>query len=105
MIAFYTNSLNGERIATPLNKKQAHLLYENTKETMLEIGENTGIMWEMNYEVCDYFSFDGADELTPTQYRMAFNAVVKACESVAELKGVYQPIKTALMSDPRFQAA
>lgn len=105
MSLFFFENATSDLQSIELSKIQAHLLYEHTKDMMLEIDADTGLMWQMNYETSDYLSFDGADNLTPKQYRIAFDTVVKACETVPELRDVYEPIKTSLMLDPRFQAA
>ena len=72
---------------------------------MENINQNTGLMWEVNYEICDYLTFDGAEELSSEEYRTAANAVLKACETEPELKEVYEPIKAAFELEKRFQAA
>lgn len=89
-----------------LTEKQARILFDNTIEKMKTLGKSYSTMWRVNYEINDSFDLDAESEnLSPEQYRFAAHAVLETCQAQSELKDVYKPIKTALMSDPRFQAA
>lgn len=89
-----------------LTDKQARILFDHTLEKMKTLGKSYSTMWRMNYEINDSFDLDAeSEDLSPEHYRFAASTVLEICQTQPELKDVYKPIKTALMSDPRFQAA
>ncbi len=89
-----------------LTEKQARILFDNTIERMKTLGQSYSTMWRVNYEINDSFDLDAeSKKLSPEHYQFAVHVVLDVCQTQPELKDVYEPIKTALMADKRFQAA
>ncbi|MDO4434675.1 MAG: hypothetical protein Q4B82_08885 [Alysiella sp.] len=105
MTLLYTQTVNGERMTTPLNKQQAYAFSLATQKPITQLDEQLGLLWEINYEMFEYFDLDCVQPLSEKQYPIFANVLINACQNTAELKDVYEPIKTALMADPRWSAA
>ena len=100
-VFFYKDA--GTVASVDISKIAGSKLYEGVNEQFAnKLGEDFGIMLELNYNN-DSFFLDCTGDLNAKDYSYAVGVIAQVCDEAAELSEYKTDLMSALKSDPRYK--